>query len=132
MTTTPHIYDYWIAADGQMGLVTDDSPAPSGAALYAEPVWHDLPDALRETVPEPVPDSLSPYQLRMGLLAIDKLAAVPAAIAAMPDDQRAAAEIAWEHAPHFPRDHSMLAGLAQAIGLTDKDVDDLFRQAAAI
>jgi len=40
--------------------------------------------------------------------------------------------VAWEYATEVRRDSPMVQAMAQQLGLTDEQVDDLFRQAAAI
>lgn len=40
--------------------------------------------------------------------------------------------IAWEYATEVRRDSPMVQAMAQQLGLTDEQVDDLFRQASAI
>jgi hypothetical protein len=41
------------------------------------------------------------------------------------------AKILWERAASFERRHPLVGQIAQAIGKTDADLDDLFRKAAS-
>ena len=78
--------------------------------------------------PEPVPSAVSMFQARAALLAAGLYEAVDAAI------QQAGGVnlVAWEYATEVRRDSPMVQAMAQQLGLTDEQVDDLFRQAAAI
>lgn len=80
--------------------------------------------------PEPVPAPLSitPLQARRALRAAGLLDAVNGAVAlADPDTQDA-----WEYAIEVRRDNPIIAGMAAALGLTDAQLDDLFRTAATL
>jgi hypothetical protein len=78
--------------------------------------------------PPPVPAEVRQAQARRALLAAGLLDDVEAAVAASSQD----IQIAWEYEPNIRRDSPMIAALAPAIGLTDAQIDDLFRAAAAI
>jgi len=81
-----------------------------------------------ETVPmlvPPIPKAVTPYQARRALLAAGKLDDVEAAVAAGTDEVR----LAWQFAASIERDSQFVASLAAAIGLSDSQVDDLFRNA---
>jgi hypothetical protein len=58
--------------------------------------------------------------------------AAQAAIAALSPVQRAQASEAWEYTNFLTRNGSIIAALQQVLGMTDEQVDDLFRQAEAI
>lgn len=70
-------------------------------------------------------------QARLALLEAGRLAAVNAAIAAMPSPQKEAAQIEWEFASHVERQSPFLQGLAAAINLDGADLDQLFILAAS-
>ncbi|NBW23833.1 MAG: hypothetical protein EBR82_89405 [Caulobacteraceae bacterium] len=78
--------------------------------------------------PQPVPEEVRQAQARRALLAAGLLTTVEAAVAASLQD----IQIAWEYEPNIRRDSPMIAALAPALGLTDAQIDDLFRAAAAI
>lgn len=84
----------------------------------------------------PAPGAVPPLlvkmcQARLALLEAGKLAAVNAAIAAMPSPQKEAAQIEWEFASHVERQSPFLQGLAAAINLDEADLDQLFILAAS-
>lgn len=75
-----------------------------------------------------VPDAISMRQARLALLQADLLSAVDAAV----DSLDTAARIEWEYATEVRRDSVLVAMLAPALGLDDKQVDALFIAAAAL
>ncbi|MFJ9531263.1 hypothetical protein [Herbaspirillum sp. NPDC101396] len=74
----------------------------------------------------PVPQTVTPLQARRALLAVGKLDAVNAAVAAGSVET----QLAWEFAASVERGSQFVALLAAAVGLSDVDVDNLFRSAA--
>jgi len=125
-----------------------DSAADSYAAQYANQTITELEQALADAIdkateapsapdlPTPtvagIPTRVSMRQARLALLGAGKLAAVDAAIDAMPEPQKSAARIEWEYAAEVRRDNDFVAGLAPALGMTDAQVDALFVAAAAL
>lgn len=83
---------------------------------------------------EPVPATVSARQIRLWLIRHGvSLAAVDAAIDAIPDQQaRQECRVEWDYAPYVERSHPMLIPLAAALGLTESQVDDAFREADRI
>ena len=78
--------------------------------------------------PVPVPASITPLQARRALRAADLLDAVNGWIATQSDD----AQEAWEYCIEVRRDDALIAGAQEGLGLTDEQVDDLFRAGAAL
>jgi hypothetical protein len=78
--------------------------------------------------PVPVPEAITPLQARRALRAADLLDAVNAWIATQP------AEVleAWEYCVEVRRDSPLIAAAQVALGLTDEQVDDLFRAGAEL
>lgn len=74
-----------------------------------------------------VPQSVTPWQMRRALNQLGLRAMVEAAVAAGDQDARDG----WEFALEIRRDNPLLAGMAQALGMTDGQLDDLFRLAAS-
>jgi len=111
-----------IGLDEDFGFTFDENPTAIGAIWNGEAIV---------TPPEPVP-VLSPRQLRLQLLAIGKLADVPIVIASLPSPQAQAAEIEWEYATSFKRDHPLIIQFAPILGLSEKETDALWPQAAQI
>jgi len=75
----------------------------------------------------PVPQSVSPWQMRRALNQLGLRAMVEAAVAAGDQDARDG----WDYALEIRRDNPLLAGMASALGMTNAQLDDLFRLAAS-
>lgn len=75
-----------------------------------------------------VPQRVSPYQARQALHAAGLLDAIEAAIATADRS----VQIAWEYALTIERTSPLIATMTPALGLTEQQVDDLFRAAAQI
>ncbi len=75
----------------------------------------------------PVPQSVTPWQMRRALNQLGLRAMVEAAVAAGDQDARDG----WEFALELRRDNLLMASMAQALGMTDVQLDDLFRLAAS-
>ena len=63
---------------------------------------------------------------------VEELAAVDAAIDALPDPQKAAARIEWDYSSTVRRQQPLVLALAPALGLTTGQLDALFIAAAAL
>jgi hypothetical protein len=70
----------------------------------------------------------SRFQARAALHAAGHLPAIEAAVAAAP----ALVQIAWADATEFRRDSPAIATLAAGLGMSDADIDDMFRTAMQI
>jgi len=79
-------------------------------------------------IPDPVPQVVSARQIKLAMLDADLLDEVEAFAA----QQDRAVQISWEYAVEFQRQDPMLVAMAGAFGLTDEQVDDLFRAAALL
>lgn len=87
------------------------------AALAADP------NTLEYVAPPPVvPQSVTPRQVRLVLLAQGLLTSVEAMIA----QQDEATRIAWQYASEFRRDDPLLLSLATSLNLTEQQLDDFF------
>lgn len=80
----------------------------------------------------PVPSAVTMRQARLALLQAGLLDQVNAAIAAMPGVEGEAARIEWEYAQEVRRDSPLVAGLSATLGLTEAQLDDMFRMAAGL
>ena len=117
----------WAAANAPDADVVDDSVFVGvGFTRVSEGVYTPPADSA------PVPLRVTMRQARLALHGAGKLAAVDAAIDAMPEPQKSAARIEWEYAAEVRRDNDFVAGLAPALGMTDAQVDALFVAAAAL
>lgn len=89
----------------------------------------DAPPSPPAPAPRP-PRVVSRRQGRRALLAAGLLDKVQLVIDALPDKQRAEAQIDWEDATEFDRDSELLQRLAPALGLDEVGLDELFAAAA--
>jgi hypothetical protein len=122
----------------QHGVIRED-----GAFIPADPDNTDYAAYLRwvaeGNTPEPyeapplgVPQEVTMRQARLALSAAGLLAAVDAAISAMPEPQKTGARIEWEYSGAVQRNKPLVLALAPALGLTEAQIDELFIQAAAL
>lgn len=84
--------------------------------------------------PEPVavPKIVTMRQARLALLGAGKLAAVNAAINALPSPTKEAALIEWEFSNEVNRKNGLVSQLAPLLGMTDADLDAMFIAGAAL
>lgn len=98
----------------------------------------DFPDAQPPALPEyvpvvdPVPEVVTMRQARLALLGAGLLAQGNTAVANMPGAEGDAARIEWEFSSTVERHHPLVLSLIAALNMTDAQLDDLFRQAAAL
>lgn len=129
----------WYAGEGAGKRSTDTAPTNLSTSEtegelrsnWTGHTWVELPYIHRPIpVPKaPVPDEVTMRQGRLALLAAGLLSTVEAVIAAMPEPAKTAALIEWEYSSTLRRDHALVLALQPALGLTDEEVDDLFRNA---
>ena len=79
-----------------------------------------------------VPQEVTMRQARLALHAAGKLAAVNAAINALPDPPKTAALIEWEYSSTVRRDSQFVALLGPALGLNAAGLDALFVAASKL
>lgn len=79
-------------------------------------------------LPSPVPQSVTPRQARLALLAAGLLDDVNAAVAAAGPQ----AQIDWDYALEIRRDNALIASMAGQLNLSSEQIDDLFRAAAVL
>lgn len=118
-TTTPSGYDF-LSDTNPAGMVVSED----GVSLR-EPTATEL-----DAINNPVPKVVSRAQARIALHGAGLLSQVEALIADPATDP--VMVIAYNDAQEFNRNSPTLAALATALGLTDADLDDLFRAAAAV
>ena len=80
------------------------------------------------TASVPIPDSVTPRQVRLLLLQQGLLDQVEAMIAA----QDTATKITWQYASEFKRNDPLLNGLGANLGLSSQLIDQFFIAAASI
>lgn len=101
------------------------------ARWNGEWVLEDIPQPEFEeppVEPEPFkPKSVTMRQARLALLEAGHYSSVQTAINAIEDTIiRQASQIEWEYAATVDRDSSFTQGMANALGLTEQDMDNLF------
>lgn len=123
--------------------------APAGVTRLADrvqiqrgdPGWSDylawlaaggVPEAIPTTIPpistDPIPPSVTRFQARAALHLAGLLDDAEAAIA----QAHPLSRIAWEHAHVYRRDSPTLISIGQQLGLSEADMDELFKTAASI
>jgi len=83
-------------------------------------------------VPYVPPAEVTMRQARLALLQAGKLAAVDAAINALPEPTKTAARIEWEYSGTVRRRQPLVLALAPALGLNDAQLDALFIAAESL
>jgi len=91
-------------------------------APYVPPTEQELLEEWRATT------SVSKFQAKAALAQAGLLDQVKQAVASADT----ITQLAWEDATEFNRNSPTIAALSQALGLTDEQVDDLFKQADQI
>lgn len=77
--------------------------------------------------------TVTPRQAKLALLSVGLLDDVEAAIASIPDPAlKRTAQIEWEYAQEIKRGWPLLVQVADAMGMTSADLDELFTQAALL
>ena len=109
----------------QMAMLRADLGAD--AAQY-ESLIAEVEAIYSPSQPQPirVPQQVTMRQARLELLSRGLLDDVAATIAAADRE----AQIEWEYASTVARDNPVIVGVQQQQGMTDEQIDDLFREAA--
>jgi hypothetical protein len=88
------------------------------------------PEEFIEVPPEPVPDSVSRFQARAALYQSGYLEQVEA-IMQSPDTPMLS-KLAWQDALSFERNSTTVLTLSSLLGMSDEQLDNLFRLAGSI
>jgi hypothetical protein len=127
--TNPPRVVTWIRGD-----TPGDWPPPDGTHLVRE---DEMPAGwtMVEPQPLPVPEDITPWQLRTWLLqrrgvTPDQVLSVLSAIS--DPIARAQAMIDWDYPSEIRRDHHLIETLGTALGLASAEVDQAFREAATL
>lgn len=89
--------------------------------------------SLNLTPPKPrPPGKVTMRQARQALLAAGMLSQVDAAIDALEEPQRSVARIEWDYSQEVERNRELVQLLGPALGLSDDQLDELFREAATL
>jgi len=126
--------DYAIIRDGIVINTVVIAPGsdwqpPEGCTVLPVDDAINLP---RASTPEPVPEAITPRQLRLALLRRGLLTNVESTVNALPEPQRTGALIEWEYSSHFLRTHPMVAAIAGALQISAETLDEIFVEGAGI
>lgn len=121
-----------LAADGHPRAVPLP-PQPQEAGKAYTPA-RDGSWVERDADPEPVPESVSPAQLREALIdAGISLESITTALQSIPDAKaKAKALTRWEYATAIERGHPLITQMAGALKLTPAQVDGIFSAASKL
>jgi hypothetical protein len=120
--------------DGERFVPADPPPYDEATQrpVPVEPVPLDAfaIDYTFDTITPPVPERVTRFQAKAALAHFDYLATIEAVMAdpATPALYR----LAWADAVHYERTAQTVAAMGQILGLTDAQLDDLFRYAATV
>jgi len=121
-------------SDGMRGDLLEFPDAvrilPESAALAAADGFELVPAP--PPPPPPVPGEIANWRAKAVLGLAGMLSAVEAALNAMPEPARTVAIAAWNGGADLARSGPTVLALSTTLGLTDDQVDDMFRQAAAL
>ena len=113
----------------QTGWSITDTTATQTWAVLDKPA----PDAPVVTVPpSDVPDEIPLWAFRAVLTVQGIAPQVDGLIAALPEPQKTVAQVQWEFGNYIVRSHPLIAALGAQLGMTSAQIDDVFRQAAAL
>ena len=87
-------------------------------------------DAIAQDLKSKTPATVTMRQARLALLDLDLLSSIDEAINAMPEPDKTKAKIEWEYAAVVERNSDWVSDLGQQLGLSDVQIDALFRLAA--
>lgn len=113
----------------QTGWTITDTTASQTWAVLDRPA----PDAPVVVVPpSDVPTEVPLWAFRAVLTVQGIAPQVDGLIAALPEPQKTVAQVQWEFGNYIVRSHPLIVALGAQIGMTAAQIDDVFRQAAAL
>lgn len=112
-----------------------DDSEPLGVQIYNRGMSGEF-GVIEPYTPEEVvisvPSVVTMRQARLALLQQGLLSQVQIAIDSLPSPQKEAAQIEWDYSSEVHRDEPFVQLLGAALGLSDKQFDDLFILAAGL
>lgn len=125
-----------ITPETHMVVAVSDAPADFvGNAYRFDGAWSIADQAALDAEAERLASiwrsdaSVSMRQARLALLQTGKLSDVYGALAAIPSPHKEAAQIEWEYAIEVRRNSTLLKNLMPELGLSEVEMDDLFKLA---
>jgi hypothetical protein len=117
-----------------------DTTPPEAPGMVAQRIAPQLVDGvwyeqwvLEPAPPEPVPYAVTMRQARLVLLQADLLYQVDTTIAAIQDTtERRQAQVTWEYSTEVLRTDPLVTRLTAVFGLSEDQVDNMFRTAATL
>lgn len=116
----------WQYDQGGMSIVLVSRDDERAVAMLSQHVA----DGQIAPIAHVVPEAVSMRQARLALLGAGKLKTINNAIAGLPGVQGEAARVEWEFASEVRRDSPLISQMAQALGLSNEQIDSLFVSAA--
>ena len=115
-----------------MGHTMRDATEDEAIAIRSGRTWWN-PATTELTAPvPPVPLEIANWRARAVLKLAGLITDVESQLAVMPGTDGIVARTAWESGSPLVRNGTTVRLLATKLGLTDQQVDDMFRQAAAL
>lgn len=119
---TRDIFDY-------LGAVIGTLTMPDGTT---EEQWQQALAPYASAPVTIIPD-VTPRQMRQALILVGlPIANVEAALLALPEPYKSLATIEWEYSVAFQRNRPLVAQIAQALGWSTQQLDDLWTLAASL
>jgi hypothetical protein len=112
-------------------VLVESDPVQGNDGVYRQN-WVEVPSTVPGPEVQAIPVAVSMRQARLALLQTGLLDDVEAAIITMDEPQRTATQIEWEYSTEVSRMSSTTAMLAGVLGLTEEQINELFRIAAML
>lgn len=98
------------------------------------PITQELINAVEAVVPPATPIPLvTPRQIRQALILSNvSLSTIDTAIDNLEEPQRSLARVEWEYSTSFDRNRYLVSVIAQILGWTEQQLDDLWLLAASL
>ena len=122
LTAKGHYEQTWVITDKFVDYRDEDGVLHTKEEQEANAIAQDLKSK--------TPATVTMRQARLALLDLDLLSSIDEAINSMPEPDKTKAKIEWEYAAVVERNSDWVSDLGQQLGLSDVQIDDLFRLAA--
>lgn len=104
----------------------------TGESREIDLTQEEIEEILSRSPVDTTPKSVTMRQARLALMRAGFLQSVNNTIQAMTGPQGEAARIEWDYSNEVRRDQPLTIALAQAIGMTPEQMDNLFVEAAKL